>query len=237
MINTCEHVFCRPCLMEWLKVRRQCPMDRAPLNTLQLKPVPRIVRSMLGSLNMTCEYGRHGCQALIKVDSYPEHSRNCPYRNGPLPRPGSSASRAHRVRFRTTREEPGSHPARSLSQHSLNFSDDSGFQSLSTGFSISQPSLNVDESESGDEQDSVERWLQNDAAADVFLYHLLLVTMVVMTGALFYYSLQYFDVTVLIIKIGFIAFVFKVLYEQFFLEPFKNLRATEHQDQDQALTD
>jgi hypothetical protein len=43
----CEHAFCSGCINEWLGRQQTCPVDRQSITTSQLKPVPRILRTLL----------------------------------------------------------------------------------------------------------------------------------------------------------------------------------------------
>lgn len=44
---TCEHIFCRNCIEEWLSRSSTCPIDRTSIEFEQLKTVPRILKNLL----------------------------------------------------------------------------------------------------------------------------------------------------------------------------------------------
>ncbi|CAG2108712.1 unnamed protein product, partial [Medioppia subpectinata] len=52
----CEHTFCNDCINEWLQRQNNCPVDRQPLNSGDLKPAPRVLRNFLAKLDIKCEY-------------------------------------------------------------------------------------------------------------------------------------------------------------------------------------
>ena len=49
---TCEHIFCRACIEEWLSRSSTCPIDRTSIDIEQLKGVPRILKNLLNRLVM-----------------------------------------------------------------------------------------------------------------------------------------------------------------------------------------
>lgn len=79
MIRTCEHCFCKNCIEIWLTRQRTCPVDRGILVEDSLKPVPRIMRNMLGRLITTCEYKENGCEELIGLDGLLTHQDECDF--------------------------------------------------------------------------------------------------------------------------------------------------------------
>lgn len=79
MAEDCEHSFCRKCIEAWLKRQQTCPVDRSQLNSSQLKPVPRIMRNMLGRLLLVCENKTHGCMAVVRLDLINHHQTECDF--------------------------------------------------------------------------------------------------------------------------------------------------------------
>ncbi|XP_022102669.1 E3 ubiquitin-protein ligase NRDP1-like [Acanthaster planci] len=73
----CEHAFCSVCIHEWLSRQRTCPVDRNPISSQQLKPVPRILRNLLSRLYIACDNASFGCSAVIKLDSLQQHLEEC----------------------------------------------------------------------------------------------------------------------------------------------------------------
>ncbi|CAF0719240.1 unnamed protein product [Adineta ricciae] len=74
---TCEHAFCQVCINEWLSRVQTCPIDRTPMESDQLKPVPRILKNLLSRLNITCE--NEGCTAIVKLDALANHLAECDF--------------------------------------------------------------------------------------------------------------------------------------------------------------
>ncbi|CAF1224771.1 unnamed protein product [Adineta ricciae] len=74
---SCEHTFCQVCIQEWLSRSETCPIDRTPLELDQLKPVPRILKTLLNRLDITCE--NEGCSRKIKLDHLTNHLNQCEY--------------------------------------------------------------------------------------------------------------------------------------------------------------
>lgn len=73
----CEHIFCHACIHEWLATSGSCPIDRRPLDLQQLQPAPRIVRNLLGRLQITCEFRSVGCHERFTLDQLAAHRSTC----------------------------------------------------------------------------------------------------------------------------------------------------------------
>ncbi|CAF0936394.1 unnamed protein product [Rotaria sordida] len=76
-IPSCEHVFCRTCIEEWLSQTQTCPIDRTPIEINQLKLVPRIIKNLLNHLEIKCE--NEGCTTTVKLDVLANHLVDCEY--------------------------------------------------------------------------------------------------------------------------------------------------------------
>jgi len=75
----CEHAFCEECISEWLNQHQNCPLDRQPLLLRDMKPIPRIMKNLLGKLRVKCENAEHGCEAIVRLDNLVEHSAQCEF--------------------------------------------------------------------------------------------------------------------------------------------------------------
>ncbi|KAA0201932.1 hypothetical protein HAZT_HAZT004775 [Hyalella azteca] len=73
----CEHAFCSGCINEWLGRQQTCPVDRQSITTSQLKPVPRILRTLLAKLQIACSNREHGCNAVVKLEMLGPHLEEC----------------------------------------------------------------------------------------------------------------------------------------------------------------
>jgi len=58
MSITCEHFYCRDCILQSLQTSQSCPCDRQPLSRDQLVPAPRLVQLMLDELVVKCDGDR-----------------------------------------------------------------------------------------------------------------------------------------------------------------------------------
>ncbi|GLV45679.1 early girl [Carabus blaptoides fortunei] len=82
----CEHAFCRACIQEWISRQPTCPVDRQPITSAQLRPVPRILRNLLSRLCISCDNVSYGCQMVLKLDSLAAHVVECEFNpKRPLP--------------------------------------------------------------------------------------------------------------------------------------------------------
>ena len=77
--QSCEHSFCSNCILEWLKEQASCPICRSEVAPMDLKPVPRILRNLLGKLVICCENKNFGCTLLLRLDQLPSHLPDCEF--------------------------------------------------------------------------------------------------------------------------------------------------------------
>ena len=66
----CQHVFCKECITNWIKRGNDtCPVDRALLKNIQLKPLPRIIQKLINRLTIRCENYEYGCSFTTKLEN------------------------------------------------------------------------------------------------------------------------------------------------------------------------
>ncbi|KAH6914359.1 hypothetical protein BKA70DRAFT_663777 [Coprinopsis sp. MPI-PUGE-AT-0042] len=70
---TCQHTFCRECILRALSHAPQCPVDRLPLSEDELAPTNSIVRSMVDELLVECVYKQDGCSYQGERQQLPIH--------------------------------------------------------------------------------------------------------------------------------------------------------------------
>ena len=75
----CEHLFCRQCIMDWLSVNRTCPIDRLYITGRNIRAAPRVIRNLLGKLDIRCDYNCDGCQTVVPLDGLEKHVNDCFY--------------------------------------------------------------------------------------------------------------------------------------------------------------
>ena len=73
----CEHAFCIACINEWLNHQATCPVDRQSITSVDLKPVPRILKNLLSRLTIKCTNADFGCTSLLKLDVLNHHLTEC----------------------------------------------------------------------------------------------------------------------------------------------------------------
>lgn len=81
--RSCEHIYCNECIIRWLLYNPICPIDRQRLTQSDLQEVPRVFKSLLGSLQIRCLYAQNGCTQSIQLESLPVHEQECTF--GPSP--------------------------------------------------------------------------------------------------------------------------------------------------------
>ncbi|KAK2702905.1 E3 ubiquitin-protein ligase NRDP1-like [Artemia franciscana] len=75
----CEHSFCKLCILTWLNTNHSCPLDRKKLTVVDLRPVSRILRSLLLRLTLTCNNQIHGCPAIVVLEQLETHLLECSF--------------------------------------------------------------------------------------------------------------------------------------------------------------
>ena len=51
----CEHCFCRQCITQSLKIRKECPLDRNSCKLRDLKPIVRFMKKSLNHLRFVVQ--------------------------------------------------------------------------------------------------------------------------------------------------------------------------------------
>eukprot|EP00758_Cryptobia_borreli_P011979 Tbor_TRINITY_DN5707_c0_g1::TRINITY_DN5707_c0_g1_i7::g.21012::m.21012 len=100
--DKCGHLFCRQCLETWMKKNKECPIDRAPLSSGNVRDDMRASRH-IG--NLCCKCKKVGCQWKGCIDDLPQHCKACGYK------PENSEKRK-----RSRKPEPQSDTQSSLSE-------------------------------------------------------------------------------------------------------------------------
>jgi len=82
-LRGCEHAFCRMCIDEWVFKDNggtrapTCPIDRRVFKTY--KDVSRIVKNILSSLQIKCDFEQEGCAAVVRLENLSAHVESCAY--------------------------------------------------------------------------------------------------------------------------------------------------------------
>ncbi|XP_046859589.1 uncharacterized protein LOC124452963 [Xenia sp. Carnegie-2017] len=77
MCRNNEHIFCRYCITEHLRVNAQrCPQCQEKLTVDTLHPA-RIINNMVAKLKIKCDYVNRGCPEFITLEFLERHVENC----------------------------------------------------------------------------------------------------------------------------------------------------------------
>jgi hypothetical protein len=77
--TSCEHYFCRACIVTSLAHQALCPIDRTSLAASDLKPLPRGMRNVYLRMNLRCEFHARGCRETMEMEKMSPHARSCGY--------------------------------------------------------------------------------------------------------------------------------------------------------------
>lgn len=75
--TSCEHSFCKLCILPWVRNKPSCPTCRQPLQESELQPCSRIVRGMLDELQVVCPFKPEGCEWTGKREDWVRHCVPC----------------------------------------------------------------------------------------------------------------------------------------------------------------
>ncbi|XP_046841961.1 E3 ubiquitin-protein ligase PDZRN3-B-like [Xenia sp. Carnegie-2017] len=72
-----EHIFCRKCIEEHLRVNAQrCPQCQDNLTVATLLPA-RVINNLISKFKIRCDYANRGCPEFINVEDLERHVQNC----------------------------------------------------------------------------------------------------------------------------------------------------------------
>lgn len=94
---SCQHIFCKECITNWLvnyliassaydnlfvlpQVQQtSCPSCRQPLTRNYLVAAPRVLRELIAELEVRCDHHGRGCERFVTMDELDRHSKQCMY--------------------------------------------------------------------------------------------------------------------------------------------------------------
>ena len=80
MCRNNEHIFCRACISEHLKVNSEtCPECNEHLSLDTLRKAPRVLRNCLSKLKINCDHASRGCPQFTCLEELETHVSNCGY--------------------------------------------------------------------------------------------------------------------------------------------------------------
>ena len=74
-INEYGFTFCFPCIYNWLKYKKICPMSRKVMNPKYLRK-ELTINKIIGELDIFCIYKNKGCDYKGKADNLISHLKN-----------------------------------------------------------------------------------------------------------------------------------------------------------------
>ena len=89
--SVCQHPCCQECWEEWLSHESMCPVCRRDVKPEDLQPASRHFLSLLGSMQLQCQYRSSGCDVVLKLCDQRAHVERCQFASKP---PLSSLSKS-----------------------------------------------------------------------------------------------------------------------------------------------
>ncbi|XP_061892249.1 RING finger protein 151 isoform X2 [Entelurus aequoreus] len=87
---TCHHIFCKKCILRWLKRQETCPCCRKPINACKIYVMFRLSKS-IGHLKIKCKNESRGCTVTFPLSEQYSHKMSCLYELVPCPYQGCNA--------------------------------------------------------------------------------------------------------------------------------------------------
>ncbi|KAG8433324.1 hypothetical protein GDO86_017563, partial [Hymenochirus boettgeri] len=75
---SCGHIFCRNCVMQWLKRQRTCPCCRSEVRG-KLYALMHKLKRKINRLDVKCPNEQNGCPAHFPLVKCEEHAEHCAY--------------------------------------------------------------------------------------------------------------------------------------------------------------
>lgn len=75
----CRHVFCEPCIRQWLTFRDVCPSCRQVTDLEDISPLKKQMLEVFELLTVKCKYSCNGCTEVIKTSLLTEHEAHCKF--------------------------------------------------------------------------------------------------------------------------------------------------------------
>ncbi|XP_063076970.1 RING finger protein 151 [Engraulis encrasicolus] len=83
----CNHIFCKKCILQWLKRQETCPCCRKTVNQNFMFVMFRLSKA-IGRLQIKCRNSAQGCAATFALSEEYLHSSTCPFETVLCPHSG-----------------------------------------------------------------------------------------------------------------------------------------------------
>ncbi|XP_076856401.1 RING finger protein 151 [Brachyhypopomus gauderio] len=83
----CSHVFCKKCILQWMRRQETCPCCREPISPSLMFVMLKLSKS-ISHLHIKCRNEQQGCTATFPLSDQHLHSSTCPYECVQCPRDG-----------------------------------------------------------------------------------------------------------------------------------------------------
>ncbi|XP_047212743.1 RING finger protein 151-like isoform X1 [Girardinichthys multiradiatus] len=88
--SACHHIFCKKCILQWLKRQETCPCCRKPVNSSLIFVMFKLSKS-IGRMKIKCKNQIRGCTETFTLSEQYCHSMGCLYELIPCPYQGCRA--------------------------------------------------------------------------------------------------------------------------------------------------
>lgn len=77
--SSCDHLFCRKCIRDWLKQSSKCPVDRKYLSENSLRHPPKLISNLINKMEIRCLHSKAGCDWILKLSDVDDHLTWCTF--------------------------------------------------------------------------------------------------------------------------------------------------------------
>lgn len=67
LVSPCDHIFCTKCILKWITLHNNCPVDRRSLQANSLKTAPRFYRNLWSKLKVKCQLRKLSLNLLSQM--------------------------------------------------------------------------------------------------------------------------------------------------------------------------
>ncbi len=77
--NTCQNIFCKRCIDQWIKNSRKCPMRCNQSGFFVSQEIPKITKNIINKIKLKCLKNGEGCNEPVSYENFFKHLKNCKF--------------------------------------------------------------------------------------------------------------------------------------------------------------
>jgi len=77
--NTCQNIFCKKCIDQWIKNSHRCPMRCNQSGFFRSQEIPKITKNIINKIKLKCIKYSEGCNEPVSYENFFKHLKSCKY--------------------------------------------------------------------------------------------------------------------------------------------------------------